>query len=135
MATVRQQINVAVAPRAVWRAFTTAEGLSSWWVDDARVDAREGGRVVVRTEDDEGEQVEERGIFHEYRPARRLAIAWDPGASVALASTRLEITLARDGKETRVVLIQSGVKDELLEESEKTWRQALRGLRDALEAE
>lgn len=133
MATVRQQINVPAAPRAVWRAFTTAEGLAGWWVDEARVDAREGGRVVITTEDDDGKSIQVSGIYHEFRPTRKIGIRWDPGTFAPLSGTQLEITLARDGEDTRVVLVQTGIADAAVETGEKAWRQALRGLRDSLD--
>jgi uncharacterized protein YndB with AHSA1/START domain len=117
----------------VWKAFTTADGIASWWADEARIDARVGGRVVLTTEDGE-----ESGLLHICRPTRRLEIAWDVGGSLPSAGSRLQVDLARDGDETRVSLVISGgsaTKDEeQREELVKGWRRALRQLRETLES-
>ena len=137
MAAVRQQINIAAGPRKVWRAFTTAEGLCSWWADEARVEAREGGRIVVTTEGDDGEPQEERGLFHVLRPTRRIEIAWDKNAKVPTAGTRIAVQVARDGDETRVSIVHSGTAvdedEELRDTLDGDWRRALRALRSSLE--
>jgi len=137
MPAVRQQINIAAGPRTVWRALTTAEGLTSWWVDEARVDARAGGRVVLVSEDDEGEPMEERGVFLEIRPTRKLEIAWDSTGKAVTKGSRVQFQLARDGDETRVLVVHSGGEaledEEAREQINKNWRSALKALRSALE--
>ena len=138
MSSVRAQINIAVAPRAVWRALTTEEGLTSWLVDAARVDGRQGGRVVLTSEGDDGEPVEERGIFHEFRPTRKIEIAWDNTSPSATRGTRVLFQIARDGPdETRVSLVHSGggvLDDEETRAGiEKTWKASLKSLRSSLE--
>lgn len=137
MASVRQQINVAASPRAVWRAFTTEEGLTSWWVDGARVDARAGGRIVLTSEGDDGQPLEERGMFHELRPTRKIEIAWDTNSPAPTKGTRIEVQIARDGEETRVSVIHSGASlqedAEARDRLDAAWRQALQSLRDSLE--
>lgn len=139
MTAIRQQINIARPIRAVWAALTTANGLKSWWADEARVDPRPGGRVVVVTEGDDGEPMEERGILHELRPTRKIEIAWDSNSPALTKGTRLTFQLARDGEETRVSLVHTGrgvlEDEEAREVLDKDWRRALRTLRDALEGE
>lgn len=155
MAAIRQQINIAAPLRTVWTALTTSEGWCSFWADEARVDGREGGRIVLTTEGDDGNPVEERGIFHEFKPTRKLEIAWDaspsrtkdrqvpvdrqvPGDRQQLAGTRLQFSISRDKDETRLALVHSGaglLEDEALRAAlDKDWRNGLRALRDALEA-
>ena len=139
MPAIRHQVNIAVPTRTVWAALTTADGLMSWWADEARVDAREGGIVVVTTEGDDGEPVEERGTFLTLRPTRKIEIKWDKGSTASTAGTRITFQLAKDGPETRLSLVHSGggVLDD--EEAravlDKDWHRALRGLRDSLESE
>jgi len=135
LATVRQQINIAASARVIWNALTTAEGLSSWWVDEARVDTRAGGRVVITTEDENGEPIEEIGMFQQLRPTRKIEIKWGSNSPGALRKTRLEFVLARDGDETRVAVIHSGVEEDEDDNAalEKEWRQALLALRSSLE--
>lgn len=136
MPSVRQQINIAASPRSVWKQLTTAEGLSSWWADEARVDATQGGRLVLTSEDDDGEPLEERGTFIEARPTRRLEIKWDPGSPGPTAGSRVKFQLARDGDETRVSLIHSGAfldEEEVFTRFDKEWKSALKALRSSLE--
>ena len=139
MTAIRQQINIDASTRQVWRALTTVEGLQGWWVDEARVDARQGGRVVLKAEGDEGEMVEECGIFHEFRPMRRLEIKWDTASPAPTKGTRIQFNVARDGEEVRVSVVHSGKG--VLEDEEarpgiqKEWKQALLALRSMLEGE
>lgn len=137
MASIRHQINIAAPARAVWNALTTEQGLTSWWVDAARVEPRQGGRIVLESEGDEGERVEERGMFHEIRPTRRIEIAWDGNSPGPTRGTRIEFAVARDGDETRLSLVHSGggvlEDEEAREQLDRSWRAALRALRDHLE--
>lgn len=136
MPAIRRQLNIAAAPRSVWNAFTTAEGWESWYADAARVDAREGGRVVLTTEDDEGAALEEAGIFHQLKPTSRLEIAFDTVGRSPLKGCRLSVQIARDGEETRVALVLAGAstEDEAARAAlDATWRRSLTALRDALE--
>ena len=139
MASIRQQINIAVPSRVVWNALTSAEGWKRWWAEEARLEARSGGRIVLTVEGDEGEPVEERGIFHELRPTRKLEIAWDSTSPAKTKGTRLQFSISRDGDETRLALVHSGggiLDDEDQRAAlEKEWRSALRALRSSLEEE
>jgi uncharacterized protein YndB with AHSA1/START domain len=137
MSAIRQQVNIAAPVRAVWNALSTAEGLQSWWVDEARIEAREGGRIVLTSEGDDGAPIEERGMFHVFRPTRLIEIAWDSHAKNKTAGTRIQFLLARDGEETRVNVTHSGsgLLDDEAERAvlEKAWKGALASLRDSLE--
>lgn len=138
MAAVRQQINIAAPARTVWQRLTTSEGMAAWWADEARVDARVGGRVVLVSEDDEGNPQEERGIFHELVPTRKVEIMWDTGSKSRTRGSRVQFAVARDGDETRVSVVHSGlnpdIDDEERDRLDVTWRRALQALRDSLES-
>ena len=136
MPTIRQSINIAAGPRSVWNALTTAEGLASWWVDEARIEPRAGGRLILVSEGDDGEPVEERGLIHAFRRTRQLEVAWDSNSAGPTAGTRVVFTIARDGGESRVSVIHRGGAlddEELHAEQVKLWRQSLRALQDYLE--
>jgi uncharacterized protein YndB with AHSA1/START domain len=137
MAAIRQQINIAAPQRSVWNALTTVDGWKSWWAEDARLEPREGGRIVLVTEGEGGEPVEERGIFHEMRPTRKLEIAFDANSPGPTKGTRLQFTISKDGDETRLALVHSGaglLDDEAARDAlDKEWKNALRTLRSALE--
>ncbi len=137
MSSIRQQINIAAPSRRVWDILTTAEGWKQWWAEEARLEARSGGRIVLTIEGDDGEPVEERGVFHELRPARRLEIAWDATSPARTKGTRVQITVSRDGDETRVALVHSGggilEDEEARADLEQEWRRGLKALRASLE--
>ncbi|MBT3217593.1 MAG: SRPBCC domain-containing protein [Proteobacteria bacterium] len=137
MSAIRQQISIAAAVRTVWRALTTNDGLTSWWVDEARVDARAGGTVTLTAEDDDGNPREERGIFHSIVPTRKIEIHWDQGSPAPTCGSRIQFSLARDRGETRLSVIHSGGDvgddEELHDLLEKEWRQSLFALRSYLE--
>ena len=139
MPAIRHQISIAATPKEVWRMLTTAEGLEGWLVDEARMDARAGGRVVWISEGDDGEPMEERGIFHEVRPTRSLEIAWDSTSPAPSKGTRVQFQLARHGGETRVALLHSGGgfldDEEQRAGAESNWKAALKSLRSSLEGE
>lgn len=138
MPVIRQQISIAATPRTVWRCLTTAEGLASWWVDEARVDARAGGRIVLVSEDDDGAPMEECGVFLEVRPTRNLEIAWDSAGKALTKGTQVQFRLAKDKDETRLLVTHSGGKalddPESFEQIDKAWRAALKALRSHLES-
>lgn len=138
MPSVRQQLNIAAPTRAVWDMITTAEGLTSWWVDEARVDARKGGRIVLTSEGDDGEPVEEVGLVHACRPTAKFEIAWDSNSPAPTKGTRIAFQVARDGDETRISVIHSGGgildDEEEWEQLDKSWKSALKALRGALES-
>ncbi|MCK6504641.1 SRPBCC domain-containing protein [Myxococcota bacterium] len=137
MPSIRRQILVAATPRQVWAALTTAEGLQGWLVDEARLDGRKGGRVVLVSQDAEGNPVEDRGLVHTWRPTSHLEIAFDTVGKAPLNGTRLSFQVAVDGKETRVALVHSGA---LLDDPEqharleKEWRAAFKALQALLDA-
>ncbi|MBX2801607.1 MAG: SRPBCC domain-containing protein [Myxococcales bacterium] len=139
MANIRQQINIAAPSREVWNVLTSAEGWKRWWAEEARLEARSGGRIVLTVEGDDGEPIEERGVFHELRPTRKLEIAWDATSPAKTKGTRLQFTISRDGDETRVALIHSGggiLDDEdARADLEKEWRSALKALRRSMEGD
>ena len=138
MPAIRRQVHIAATPRAVWRALTTADGLASWWVDEARFDARKGGRVVFKTTGDDGEDAEDRGMIHTWRPTSHLEVAFDRSSSTELRGSRVAFQVARDGDETLLTLVHSG--GEILDDDEgrarldKEWRQAFLALQDMLDA-
>jgi uncharacterized protein YndB with AHSA1/START domain len=137
MAAIRQQINIHAPQRTVWNALTTADGWTSWWADQARLEPRPGGRIVLTVEGDDGEPVEERGLFHDLRPTRKLEIAWGATSPAKTRGTRVSFTISRDGDETRLALVHTGagvLEDDAAREAlEKEWKEGLKTLRASLE--
>lgn len=136
MGAVRQQISVDASSRAVWDLLTTVEGVTAWWCDEARLDPRDGGRIVIGRTVDEA-KVEDRGVFHQVRPTRAIEIRWDTAGGGPSAGTRLELQVGRGDGETKVHVVAAGapLDDEAKRvEVETFWKAALQRLRTKLES-
>ena len=65
---IERTVEIAHPPAAVWAALTTAEGLSSWFGQQAAIDLRPGGSAWMKwdnghTADMRVERVEEPRVF------------------------------------------------------------------------
>jgi len=133
MSTIRRQIGIDASPRIIWQALTSVDGVKRWLADEARIDARQGGRVVLKLH---GKNEEEIGFLHVFRPTGRLEIMWDKQASGEWRGTRTLFQVARDGKESVVHIQHAGPQFE--NEAERTrmdgfWKDLLVRLREELE--
>jgi uncharacterized protein YndB with AHSA1/START domain len=103
---IERTLTLASAPRQVWEALTTAEGLSSWFGERASIDLRPGGVATMTfaggvTVDMRVERVEEPTVF---------AYTWrlpdlpedDP------RRTYVEFTLEPDGDGTLLRVVETG---------------------------
>jgi len=140
MPAIRRHIHIAASPREVWKALTTKEGLMGWLADDARIEARKGGRIVLVGEDDEGNPIEERGLIHRWRPTSHLEITWDNFGNFPTRGTSISFQVALDNGETRVSLVHSGPSKVLDDEERRSqldadWRRALKSLQSMLDSE
>lgn len=103
---ITRTVALAQPPAAVWTALTTAEGLGTWFGDEATIDLRPGGSARVTWAGGERadlrvERVEEPTVF---------GFTWhinglpddDP------RRTYVEFTLQPDGAGTRLTVVESG---------------------------
>lgn len=103
---IERTVEVAHPPGAVWAALTTAEGLGSWFGDDAAIDLRPGGAARMSwtggpTAEMRVERVEEPTVF---------AFTWhiyglpedDP------RRTHVEFTLEPVDGGTRLTVVETG---------------------------
>ncbi|WP_340682178.1 SRPBCC domain-containing protein [Amycolatopsis coloradensis] len=103
---IERTVDIAHPPAKVWAALTTAEGLGTWFGNQASIDLRPGGDAEMKW--DEGhkanmrvERVEEPEIF---------GFTWniyglpdeDP------RRTYVEFTLVPNGEGTRLTVVESG---------------------------
>ncbi|MFJ8913688.1 SRPBCC domain-containing protein [Amycolatopsis sp. NPDC102389] len=103
---IERTVEIAHPPAKVWAALTTAEGLGTWFGNQASIDLRPGGQAEMKW--DEGhkanmrvERVEEPEIF---------GFTWniyglpddDP------RRTYVEFTLAPNGDGTRLTVVETG---------------------------
>ena len=103
---IERVIEIAHPPATVWAALTTAEGLASWFGDQATIDLRPGGSAWMTFGSDHAadmrvERVEEPTVF---------GYTWniyglpddDP------RRTYVEFTLVPVGQGTRLTVVESG---------------------------
>jgi uncharacterized protein YndB with AHSA1/START domain len=103
---IERTVTLTRAPRDVWEALTTADGLSAWFGERATIDLRPGGRATMTfaggvTVDMRVERVEEPTVF---------AYTWrlpdlpedDP------RRTYVEFTLEPDGDGTVLRVVETG---------------------------
>ena len=106
---VEQSLHIDARPETVWRYWTDPERMRDWW-GAAQLDPRPGGVCLIEMEN--GGVM--RGEYLELVPHERLVLSfgWDAteGApDVAPGSTRVEVTLTRDGDGTLLELRHSGL--------------------------
>ena len=103
---IERTLEVAHAPEKVWAAITTAEGLGTWFGNQATIDLRPGGsaRMTWTTGDVVDmrvERVEEPSVFGFTWPIYGLPDD-DP------RRTYVEFTLEPDGAGTRLTVVETG---------------------------
>ncbi len=103
---IERTVEIAHPPARVWAALTTAEGLSAWFGQEAKIELRPGGAASMRwdnghTAEMRVERVEEPAVFgftwHIYGLPED-----DP------RRTYVEFTLQPDGPGTRLTVVESG---------------------------
>jgi uncharacterized protein YndB with AHSA1/START domain len=136
MASVRQQITIEASSRAVWNAMTTEAGVKRWWADEVRIDAREGGRIVLTLPVADGTAESVRGVFHQVAPTRVLEVTWDGGA---WKGSRLQFQVGRGEGETKLHVVHTLPEDPERDPAfdaalDTYWKEALARLRGTLES-
>jgi uncharacterized protein YndB with AHSA1/START domain len=103
---IERTLELAHPPAKVWAALTTAEGLGTWFGNEAEIDLRPGGKAWMKWDNGHRaemrvERVEESAVF---------GFTWhiyglpddDP------RRTYVEFTLEPDGAGTRLTVIETG---------------------------
>jgi uncharacterized protein YndB with AHSA1/START domain len=103
---IERTITLTSAPREVWQALTTADGLSAWFGEEASIDLRPGGAATLTfagglTVDLRIERVEEPAVFAYTWPLPDLP-ADDP------RRTYVEFTLEPTGDGTLLRVVETG---------------------------
>jgi uncharacterized protein YndB with AHSA1/START domain len=128
----------AASPDAVWKAWTDAEVLRTWYaplegwiVGHATVDARVGGgyRAAFGPEPD-GDLYVEEGTYTVVEPGERLAWQSRLTGEGASEESLIELVFAADGDGTLLTIVESGLSEQSVEDHEMGWTGAL----DRLEA-
>ncbi|KOX20430.1 ATPase [Saccharothrix sp. NRRL B-16348] len=103
---IERVVEIAQPPTKVWAALTTAEGLGTWFGDEATIDLRPGGTARMSWFDGPTielrvERVEEPTVFAFTWPVYGMP-ANDP------RRTYVEFTLEEVGAGTRLKVVESG---------------------------
>jgi uncharacterized protein YndB with AHSA1/START domain len=116
---IERTMTLARAPSDVWKALTTADGLSAWFGERATIDLRPGGAATMTfaggmTVDMRVERVEEPRVF---------AYSWrlPDLPEAAPRRTYVEFTLEPDGDGTKLRLVESGFAQLPLETRRETY--------------
>ena len=132
------QVNtfIAVPPRRVYDALTTASDWDAWFTQGTELDARVGGGILFRWVDARVDRYTTTagGPVLEAEPPRRFAFQWTPGDS----TTTIEFNLEPLGPGTRLSVKESGHKltqkdVEALADCAAGWGEALTLLKFYLE--
>jgi uncharacterized protein YndB with AHSA1/START domain len=111
-------VHVAASPDEVWRAWTTVEGIRTFFSPDARVELRPGGlyEVYFDPEVPEGMRGSEGCRVLSFVPSKMLSFSW--GAPPRFPRSRREnaqwvvVFFEGSGNRTLVSLVELGWKDD-----------------------
>ena len=137
--TTSASVRIAAPPQRVWEALTTPAEIKRWFFGvDTETDWRVGSRLVHRGEY-KGKPYEDSGEIVEIDPPRRLVHThWSPMSGLPDRPEhyqRVTWTLdGSDGATTLTVAEDNLPSEEAKAISDQSWPQALRNLRELLEA-
>lgn len=114
---IHKQLTVAASPREVWQAWTTSEGIKSFFGRDADIELAVGGKfeVYFALEAPQGSRGSEGCKVLAYLPEKMLAFSWNAPPSIPIlrdagAKTQVVLQFAPvRGDRTRVSLTQHGL--------------------------
>ena len=126
--TIEKQIEIAAPAEAIWKALTTAEGLTRWFPLEANVEPSAGGKITLSW----GPEWQATSEITAWEPNRRFA--WGTGKPVSM-----EVTIEARGGKTIVRLVQSSFstgadwENEFYDSTDFGWVFMLTNLRQYLE--
>jgi uncharacterized protein YndB with AHSA1/START domain len=130
---VRIERVIAGPVEAVFRAWTTVEGMRQWWgpggftTPYAEIDLRPGGSYLLIMQPPEGEPLQLRGTYREIVPPRRLVYTWQWTAGVPDRRESVVTVEFEDlGVSTRVIVVHRALDEHSLTEPyESGWQSGL----------
>jgi uncharacterized protein YndB with AHSA1/START domain len=108
--TISREIGIDAPPAAVWAIVTEARHLAAWFSDEAEIDLRPGGAMLL-TWHGHGSY---RARVETVEPPHTFAFRWlrrEDNEPVEGMSTLVEITLIPEGAGTRLRVVESGFSD------------------------
>lgn len=141
--TIHREVTVDAALDQVWNAWTTVEGLKSFFAVDATVELRVGGKYELYFDmsAEEGLRGSEGCTILEIDPKKRLAFTWNAPPSIPLlrnanARTRVDLRMqSREPGRTHVALTQTGIQegpewDKYYAYFDRAWTNVMKSLDD-----
>jgi uncharacterized protein YndB with AHSA1/START domain len=104
---ITREIVIDAPPERVWAIVTEPGHVAQWFSDEAEIDARPGGRILLTWREHGAME----GRVEAVEPPHRFAFRWTPGGGGELredSSTLVEITLTPEGGGTRLRVDESG---------------------------
>jgi uncharacterized protein YndB with AHSA1/START domain len=100
---LERTITIAAEPETVFRFFTDSARWAAWWGAGSTIDARPGGRFLIRFPNG----VEASGAVIDIEIPARLVLSYgySSGTPIPPDSSRVTIRLAREGSGTRLSLV------------------------------
>ncbi len=114
---IRKEVLVPASAADVWRAWTTTEGVTTFFAPKANIDLSLGGpyEVYFLLDNPPGTRGSEDCKVVLFDPDKHtFSVSWNAPPHLPLArkeKTRVEVRLTEEGGKTRVVLHQSGWKE------------------------
>lgn len=108
--TITREIDIDAPPDVVWGIVTEARHLAGWFSDEAEIDLRPGGAMLL-TWHGHGTY---RARVETVEPPRTFAFRWvrrDGAAPVEGGSTLVVMTLTPNGAGTRLQVVEAGFSD------------------------
>jgi uncharacterized protein YndB with AHSA1/START domain len=118
---------------AVFRAWTTVEGMCQWWgpggfaTPYAEIDLRPGGSYLLIMQPPQGEPLHLRGIYREVIPRKRLVYTWQWTSGVPdLRESLVTVEFEDLGGNTKVTIVHGKLDAESgIEPYESGWQSGL----------
>jgi uncharacterized protein YndB with AHSA1/START domain len=114
---IEKEIVVTATPEQVWNAWTTREGITSFFAPDAKIDARVDGafEIYINPLAEPGLKGADGMRFMALQPPRMLSFTWNAPPSLPEARQQRTFVVVRihpvSEKETRVTLHHTGWGD------------------------
>jgi uncharacterized protein YndB with AHSA1/START domain len=134
---IEREIVIDAPPDVVWSIVTEARHLAGWFSDEAEIDLRPGGRMLLTWREHGAYE----GRIETVDPPRRFSFRWQTrdGAFSETNSTLVVMTLEPDETGTRLRVVESGFatlpwpdeqRARYIEENSRGWLAELDELRD-----
>jgi uncharacterized protein YndB with AHSA1/START domain len=103
---IEREIVIDAPPPVVWAIVTEARNIAGWFSDEAEIDLRPGGRMLLTWR----EHGTYEGVVEAVEPPRRFAFRWQTrdGKLSETNSTLVVMTLEPDESATRLRVVESG---------------------------